>query len=70
MRRDRISDEDYIKVCETIGSIDPNCETCKEIYYPAIAKGEDISSIFAPRHKASDRCKSGKRSHCTCDSCF
>ena len=23
-----------------------------------------------PRHYASDRCKSGKRPHCTCDICY
>lgn len=25
---------------------------------------------IAPSHKASDRCMSGKRPHCTCDTCF
>jgi hypothetical protein len=25
---------------------------------------------FAPRHKASDYCMSGRRPHCTCDTCF
>jgi hypothetical protein len=25
---------------------------------------------FAPSHKASERCMSGKRPHCTCDTCF
>lgn len=25
---------------------------------------------FAPRHKASSMCRSGKRSHCSCDCCF
>lgn len=23
-----------------------------------------------PPHRASERCESGKRSHCTCDTCF
>ena len=23
-----------------------------------------------PRHSASERCESGKRPHCTCDTCF
>lgn len=23
-----------------------------------------------PSHTASDRCESGKRNHCTCDTCF
>lgn len=25
---------------------------------------------FHPSHDASDRCQSGKRPHCSCDSCF
>jgi hypothetical protein len=25
---------------------------------------------FAPGHQPSDRCESGKRPHCTCDTCF
>lgn len=25
---------------------------------------------FFPPHDASDRCESGKRNHCTCDTCF
>jgi len=27
-------------------------------------------SSFHPPHDASKRCKSGKRSHCSCDTCF
>ncbi len=25
---------------------------------------------FFPNHYASERCQSGKRNHCTCDTCF
>lgn len=25
---------------------------------------------FYPNHKASTRCESGGRNHCTCDTCF
>jgi hypothetical protein len=25
---------------------------------------------FHPSHDASDRCRSGKRAHCSCDTCF
>lgn len=25
---------------------------------------------FHPAHDASDRCESGKRDHCSCDTCF
>ena len=28
------------------------------------------TSDFHPSHDASDRCESGKHSHCTCDTCF
>lgn len=27
-------------------------------------------SDFHPSHDASDRCESGKRIHCSCDTCF
>jgi len=70
MRRDRISDKDYIKALESEQLIDPNCKMCKEIFYPAIAEGKAITDVFAPRHKASSYCGSGKHSHCTCDTCF
>ena len=41
---------------------DPDCEYCKRL----LAEGTD----FAPPHDASRRCESGKRSHCSCDTCF
>ena len=28
------------------------------------------TSDFHPPHDASPRCESGKRSHCSCDTCF
>ena len=36
------------------------CPTCAEL-----ARGS-----FGPPHDASPRCESGKRPHCTCDTCF
>ena len=27
-------------------------------------------NTFFPSHHASERCQSGKRNHCTCDTCF
>lgn len=37
----------------------PGCRACLE------------RSVFGgPRHKASDRCRSGKRSHCSCSACW
>lgn len=53
---------------ESIGYLDPNCKTCQEIFYPAYKHGD--VSVFAPSHKPNDKCKSGKRPHCTCDTCF
>jgi hypothetical protein len=37
-----------------------NCPTCQRT-----KPGE-----MAPRHDASPRCESGRRPHCTCDTCF
>ena len=31
---------------------------------------KERNSTFFPRHQASERCRSGKRNHCTCDTCF
>lgn len=30
----------------------------------------DGDDPMMPRHTASERCESGKRPHCTCDTCF
>jgi hypothetical protein len=60
--------EARIKYLETLGELDPNCKMCVAIFYPAMRKGN--FSPFAPRHKASPRCQSGKYAHCTCDICF
>ena len=64
------SRDTYIKSLESMGEIDPECKMCEEVYYPKLASGQLISDIFAPRHKPSDRCQSGKHPHCTCDTCF
>jgi len=37
-----------------------NCEYCKKI----------AASGFGPSHFASANCQSGRRNHCTCDTCF
>jgi hypothetical protein len=64
--------EERIKQLEADGEIDPSCKTCKEIFYPYLAMWSSDSFCwpFAPRHKPSRRCESGKHSHCTCDVCF
>lgn len=54
---------------EREGFAAPACEGCREVYN-AVAQGQHPSRVFAPRHKPSDRCESGKRPHCACDTCF
>lgn len=54
---------------ETEGISVPTCRGC-EVFYEAVARGEMPYNVFASRHRASKECKSGKRPHCTCDSCF
>lgn len=58
--------EEMIKRWEAEGRLDPNCLGCQEFYE---YQGKP-SSVFAPNHKPSDRCESGKHPHCTCDTCF
>lgn len=58
--------EDMIAHLERIGFMAPDCKMCQEWYYHA----PDPTSVFAPRHKASAGCQSGKHAHCTCDTCF
>lgn len=49
---------------EAMGLIDPTCAGCREWYEHPNA------DPFAPHHKASNLCESGKRPHCTCEVCF
>jgi len=65
-----IYNEKYIKECEDKGWINSNCKMCLEVFYPKLRAGAAISDIFAPSHKPSNRCESGKRLHCSCDICF
>ncbi len=61
---------EYIKFLEDLDALDPNCKTCQEIFYPKIKEGKKQFEIFAPNHKPSAYCESGKHPHCTCDTCF
>ncbi len=38
------------------------CLTCDRI--------REDGDVMFPSHDASDRCESGKHSHCSCDCCF
>jgi hypothetical protein len=53
---------------EASGDLDPECRMCREEVYARIDTMP--GDVFMPRHKASVRCRSGRRSHCTCDTCF
>lgn len=53
------SEEDVIGVSLLI-----RCTESEDCNYRRPAVG------IGPRHKASDFCRSGKRPHCTCDTCF
>lgn len=49
---------------EAQGFYDPTCAACKPVAeHPTL-------NPFQPRHDPNPRCRSGKRPHCTCDSCF
>jgi hypothetical protein len=56
---------------ETLGMLDPACPGCAEDY--AFYRTTWRVGLFPPmhpNHKPSDRCESGKRPHCSCDTCF
>lgn len=59
--------EEYIKRFEAAGMLDPSCPGCREAYQ-SLREGRGLP--FAPRHRASAGCESGRRAHCTCDACF
>lgn len=61
---------DYLLSLVREGRIDKDCKMCQEIFIPRILEGAHLTDIFAPRHKPSSRCQSGKHPHCTCDTCF
>jgi hypothetical protein len=59
--------EQRIARYEEGGTLDPKCGGCTE-HYAAIRRTGEMA--FAPRHKASQRCESGRRNHCSCSTCF
>lgn len=69
-----MTNQEKIKELEASGDLDPNCKMCVKIFYPYYQLTwhpvKYNSPPFAPGHKASVRCESGKNSHCTCDTCF
>lgn len=47
-----------------LGLVDPDCAYCAE------ALAHPTLSAFMPSHRASPGCRSGRRPHCTCDTCW
>lgn len=60
--------EEKIRRLEKMGYLAPDCRTCQDDAYPALIAGKAFP--FGPSHRASDRCLSGRRNHCSCDTCF
>lgn len=50
-------------------SLRPGWETEDGGHY-AVRQQIGFGRPFGPRRLASDRCQSGKRNYCTCDTCF
>ena len=63
---DLLSRATLILSLEREGFLVMDCAECRAFFYTA----DDPRTVFAPRHQASVRCASGKRPHCSCDSCF
>jgi hypothetical protein len=60
--------EEWIEQLEAEGHLDPTCPTCIKVFYPHMRAHDEFP--FAPHHKASARCESGRRPHCSCGTCF
>lgn len=58
--------EEMVKRWEASGWLKQDCARCKKFY----ASPGKPTDVHGPSHRASDRCESGKRPHCTCDTCF
>lgn len=61
--------EEQIRRLEASGDLDPKCATCRAEVYDHPRKLRP-SEVHMPPHRASRRCESGKRAHCTCGTCW
>lgn len=60
-----------IQRLEVLGFLDPSCPKCREQYeYYSNKWQPGDGGPFAPSHKSSVFCESGKRPHCTCPICW
>jgi hypothetical protein len=62
--------EYYIRTLERSGALVPGCNMCETFFYPEIRNGRKFPNIHAPRHETNPHCESGRRPHCSCDTCF
>lgn len=63
--------DDQIKYLEELGDLSPKCLSCQDLYAFYRKQWQPgMSAPMAPRHRASALCESGKRPHCTCNTCF
>lgn len=51
-----------LEFLKTQAANNPDCKTCQRYL--------DEGAFLSPRHKAATGCRSGKRDHCSCGSCF
>lgn len=68
-----------VRKCESCSkSVDtknyhPNSKMCRKCHNKAINNCktcQEYKREIYPNHFASSNCESGKRNHCTCDTCF
>ena len=61
----RMRSELELDRAEQEGEIVADCPGCRAFY-----EAEDPREVCTPRHRASRRCQSGRRAHCSCETCF
>jgi len=66
--------ENELRRLEALGTLDRTCPVCAPAVRDVIARfepdGTPTPSRMMPRHRASRGCESGRRDHCSCDTCF
>lgn len=60
--------QEQIARWEREGWLDPACPGCAYIYRATGHLPTEVA--MGPHHDPSPCCRSGKRPHCTCDTCF